>query len=104
MNDVLRVDETYIEIRRAWKFLYRAVDSQGNTLNFMPSAKRDGKATVRVFRKVLKAGHIQAPRIITVDKNAAYSSPIEVLKDDETIGEETELRQSRYLKAIIPNP
>jgi transposase-like protein len=40
-NDSWRVDETYIEVKGEWKYLYRAVDSQGNTLEFMLSAKRD---------------------------------------------------------------
>jgi IS6 family transposase len=53
-NDSWRVDETYIEVEGAWKYLYRAVDSMGNTLDFMLSAKRDSKAASRFFRKVLK--------------------------------------------------
>ncbi|MBD2068031.1 IS6 family transposase [Leptolyngbya sp. FACHB-671] len=100
-NDSWRVDETYIKIKGEWKYLYRAVDSEGNTLDFMLSAKRDGKAAVRFFRKVLKAQHTGAPRVITVDKNAAYSVAIEALQDDETIGKETELRQSKYLNNLI---
>ncbi len=43
-NDSSRVDETYIKIKKVWKYLYRAVDSAGNTLDFILSAKRDGKA------------------------------------------------------------
>ena len=43
-NDSWQVDETYIQVKGAWKYLYRAVDSMGNTLDFMLSAKRDGKA------------------------------------------------------------
>ncbi|MBD1869025.1 IS6 family transposase [Cyanobacteria bacterium FACHB-471] len=100
-NDSGRVDETYIEIKGVWKYLYRAVDSEGNTLDFMLSAKRDGKAAVRFFRKVLKAQHTQTPRVINVDKNAAYPGAMETLKGDETIIEETELRQSKYLNNVI---
>ena len=100
-NDSWRVDETYIQIKGKWKYLYRAVDSAGNTLDFLLSAKRDGKAAARFFRRVLKAGHTQAPRVITVDKNAAYLVAIETLKADETIAAETELRQSKYLNNVI---
>ncbi len=100
-NDSWRVDETYIEVKGEWKYLYRAVDSIYNTLDFMLSAKRDGKAAARFFRKVLKAKHTQTPRVITVDKNAAYPVAVEALKADETLAAETELRQSKYLNNLI---
>jgi transposase-like protein len=96
-NDSWRVDETYIQIKGEWKYLYRAVDSQGNTLDFMLSAKRDGKAAARFFRKVLKAKHVTQPRVINVDKNAAYPVAIEKLKSDQTWATEPELRQVKYL-------
>ncbi len=100
-NDSWRVDETYIEVKGEWKYLYRAVDSIYNTLDFMLSAKRDGKAAARFFRKVLKAKHTQTPRVITVDKNAAYPVAVEALKADETLAAATELRQSKYLNNLI---
>jgi transposase-like protein len=100
-NDSWRVDETYIQVKGEWKYLYRAVDSVGNTLDFMLSAKRDGKASARFFCKVLKATHTQAPRVITVDRNAAYPVAVEALKADETLAAETELRQSKYLNNLI---
>lgn len=46
-NDSWRVDETYVKVKGVWKYLYRAVDSAGNTLDFMLSAKRDTKAAKR---------------------------------------------------------
>ena len=100
-NDSWRVDETYINVRGVWKYLYRAVDSQGNTLDFMLSAKRDNKAAARFFRKVLKGQHNQAPRAITADKNAAYPVAMEALKAEGTIEKETELRQSKYLNNVV---
>jgi transposase-like protein len=100
-NDSWRVDETYIEVKGEWKYLYRAVDSEGNTLDFMLSAQRDGKAAARFFRKVLKAKHTQTPRVITVDKNAAYPVARAELKQDKTLKAETELRQSKYLNNMI---
>jgi transposase, IS6 family len=100
-NDSWRVDETYIEVKGAWKYLYRAVDSEGNTLDFMLSAKRDGKAAARFFRNVLGAKHTQPPRVITVDKNAAYPVAMDELKEDETLKAKTELRQVKYLNNVI---
>ncbi len=100
-NDSWRVDETYVKVKGVWKYLYRAVDSRGNTLDFMLSAKRDANAAERFFRKVLKATHAQSPRVITVDKNIAYPKAIEALKADETLPEVTELRQKKYLNNII---
>lgn len=100
-NDSWRVDETYIQIKGKWKYLYRAVDSEGNTLDFMLSAKRDGKAAARFFRKVLKAKHVTPPWVINVDKNAAYPVAMEKLKSDQTLATETELRQVKYLNNMI---
>lgn len=50
-----RVDETYIKVKGEWKYLYRAVDSTGNTVDFMLSAKRDRKAAKRFFKKALSS-------------------------------------------------
>ena len=72
-NDSWRVDETYIKVKGEWKYLYRAVDSLGFTLDFMLSAKRDALAAERFFRKALKASHNQEPRVINVDKNAVIT-------------------------------
>ncbi|NEQ53547.1 MAG: IS6 family transposase [Leptolyngbya sp. SIO3F4] len=96
-----RVDETYIKIKGVWKYLYRAVDSEGNTLDFMLSAKRDAKAAKRFLKKVLNAPHTIEPRVITVDKNAAYPPAIDELKQDAALPKTTETRQVKYLNNII---
>jgi IS6 family transposase len=67
-----RVDETYIKVGQSCKYLYRAVDSMGNTIEFMLSAKRDVSAVKRFFRKMMRANHRRLPFTISVDKNAAY--------------------------------
>jgi transposase-like protein len=100
-NASWRVDETYIEVKGEWKYLYRAVDSQGNTLEFMLSAKRDARAAERFFRKALKAAHTQSPRVVNVDKNAAYPKATNTLKANDTLPERTELRQNKYLNNIV---
>jgi len=100
-NDSWRVDETYIKVKGCWKYLYRAVDSNGNTLDFLLSAKRDAKAAKRFLRKVLKASHTVEPRVITVDKNPSYPAALTELKEDQDLAEATELRQRKYLHNIV---
>jgi len=100
-NDSWRVDETYIKIKGKPKYLYRAVDSAGNTLDFLLTAKRDAAAAKRFFRKTLKAVHTQIPRVITVDKNAAYPKAIDELKADKELSQKVKLRQRKYLNNIV---
>ena len=100
-NDSMRVDETYIKVKGKWKYLYRAVDSNGNTLDFMLSAKRDKEAAKRFFIKILKAKQNKKPKVINVDKNPAYPPAIEELKQEGLLSNECELRQKKYLNNII---
>jgi len=100
-NGSYRVDETYIKVKGQWKYLYRAVDSEGNTIDFMLSAKRDAKSAKRFFKKALKASHSSNPRVINVDKNAAYPPAVSELKEEEILSETCELRQVKYLNNII---
>ena len=96
-NDSWRVDETYIKVKGEDKYLYRAVDSLGNTLEFLLTAKRDAKAAKRFFHKTLQATHTQQPRVINVDKNAAYPKAIDEMKAEEELPLSVELRQNKYL-------
>src|SRR5260370_40333672 len=66
-NDSWRVDETYVKGKKVWIYLYGAVDSQGNTLEFLLSPTRDALAAKRFFSKALDATHTSTPRVITVD-------------------------------------
>ncbi len=66
------MDETYVKVKGRRMYLYRAVDSRGQTIDFLLSAKRDAEAAKRFFRKALVQSHTVNPRTITVDKNAAY--------------------------------
>ncbi len=100
-NDSWRVDETYIKVKGKWKYLYRAVDSKGNTLDFLLTAHRDAQAAKRFLRKALKAVHTQEPRVINVDKNAAYPKAIDELKEKEELFEQVELRRNKYLNNIV---
>src|ERR1044072_8879613 len=64
-----RVGETYIRVRAAWTYLYRAVDSRGQTIDFLLSAKRNAAAAKRFFRRALGQPHTGNPRTTTADKN-----------------------------------
>ena len=100
-NDSWRVDETYIKVKGEWKYRYRAVDSEDNTLDFMLSAKRDARAAQRFFRLALKSSHNQEPRVINVDKSAAYPPAIDELIADQTLTKTTELRPVKYLNPLL---
>jgi transposase, IS6 family len=100
-NDSWRVDETYVKIRGRWCYLYRAVDSNGDTVDFMLSPTRNQIAAKRFFKKALKSPHNNVPRVISVDKNIAYPPAIEKLKENENLPEKVKLRQVKYLNNIV---
>ncbi|HEY4385368.1 MAG TPA: IS6 family transposase, partial [Ktedonobacteraceae bacterium] len=100
-NDSWRVDETYVKVKGIWMYLYRAVDSQGNTLEFLLSATRDAQAAKRFFVKTLAASHTVTPRVITVDKNAAYPKAFCEVRVERTLAVSCELRQSKYMNNLI---
>ena len=80
MNDSWRVDETYIRVKGKWRYLYRAVDSSGATLDFLLSAKQDAVAAKRFLAKALGGANNPAPRVINTDGHAAYPPAIVQLK------------------------
>ena len=100
-NDSYRVDETYIKIKGEWKYLYRAVDSAGDTIEFLLTSKRNKKAAKRFFKKMLGNNHVAEPRIISVDKNKAYPPAFDELKAEGIIPKSTKFRQKKYLNNII---
>jgi transposase, IS6 family len=82
-------------------YLYRAVDSHGNTLEFLLSPTRDAQAAKHFFAKALAAPHTSTPRVITVDTNAAYPKAFKELKAEGIMSEASELRQSKYLNNLV---
>ncbi|MBZ5753406.1 IS6 family transposase [Metabacillus rhizolycopersici] len=100
-NDSWRVDETYIKVKGQWMYLYRAVDSEGNTIDFYLSKTRDQKAAKCFFKKALRFFHVSKPRVITVDKNPAYPVAIQQLKDEQKVPEGIQMRQVKYLNNIV---
>jgi IS6 family transposase len=81
-------------------YLYRAVDSRGQTIDFLLSAKRDAEAAKRFFRTASAQPHTVIPRTITVDKNAAYPKAIAEMKSDGELWRRSR-RLVKYLNNIV---
>src|SRR5215471_1527453 len=79
-NRSWRVDETYLRVAGRWTYLYRAVDSSGETIDFMLSPNRDAVAAKHFLRMALwRVGGLR-PRVINVDGHPAYPQAIRRLK------------------------
>src|SRR5213075_1684307 len=78
-NRSWRVDETYVKVAGDWAYLYRAVDSTGETIEFVLSPKRDLIAA-KLFLRLALSGGGPLPRVINVDGHPAYASAIAELK------------------------
>jgi len=100
-NKSYRVDETYIKVKGQEKYLYRAVDSTGQTIDFLLTAKRDASAAKRFFQKVFSLATNPIPRVINVDKNPAYPAAIRVLKQEGVLPPRVRVRQCKYLNNVI---
>jgi len=86
-----RVDETYVKIRGKWAYLYRAVDRNGQTVDFRLSSNRDVKAAKGFFRKALKSQG-RAPTSITLDGYAASHRAVYELSSEDAKWKDTQLR------------
>ena len=82
-------------------YLYRAVDSQGSTLEFLLSTARDAQAARCFFAKALGASHTVTPRVMNVDKNAACPKAFRELQVAGTLTALCELRQNTYLNNLV---
>jgi transposase, IS6 family len=100
-TDSWRVDETYVKVKGKWMYLYRAVDSIGNTLEFLLSEHRDTQGAKRFLARALDAGHTTTPRVINVDQNPAYPKAIEELKAARKLPHDCQLRPAKYLNNVI---
>ena len=97
-----RVDETYIKVRGQWTYLYRAVDRDGQTLDFMLSERRDLAAARRFFKKAITTNGV--PEKVVIDKSGANLAGLQavntILKFTGTSAM-IEIRQIKYLNNIL---
>ncbi len=100
-TDSYRIDETYVRVGGAWHYLYRGVDSNGDTLDFLLRATRDRNAAIAFFRKTVGASHTTLPRVVNVDKNPAYPIAFEAIKHEGLFRPRSSLRQCKYLNNVI---
>jgi len=100
-NKSYRIDETYIRIKGQDRYLYRAVDSTGQTIDFLLTAKRDAAAAKRFLVKAIEASGNAMPRVMNVDKNPAYPAAVEALKAEGALPRRVRLRQCKYLNNVI---
>ncbi|ECV3062824.1 IS6 family transposase [Salmonella enterica] len=94
-----RMDETYIKIKGQWKYLYRAVDTAGQTIDFLLTAKRDAASALRFFHKAIRY-HCE-PEVVTIDKSGANTAALATLNMGKPEAETMTIRQSKYLNNLI---
>ena len=92
-----RMDETYVRVKGQWKYLYRAVDKAGQTVDFLLTAHRDRAAALRFLRKAIRNQGL--PEKITIDKSGANTAAIESYNSEQETT--IEMRQCKYLNNVI---
>jgi transposase-like protein len=92
------MDETYIQVKGEWTYLYRAVDKFGKTIDFLLTDKRDEKAA-RTFLNQAIGRHGSVPEKITIDGSAANEAAIKSYHEEH--GTSIAIRKTKYLNHIV---
>jgi transposase-like protein len=92
-----RLDETYIKVKGEWRYLYRAVDKYGKTIDFLLTKHRDKEAALRFLKKAIRRNGL--PETITIDGSEANASAI--TSYNETHGTSIVIRQVKYLNNMV---
>jgi transposase-like protein len=91
-----RLDETF-KVSGQWKYLYRAVDRTGDTVDFLLTSKRDLAAAPRFLERAINLHDV--PAKISIDKSGANTAAIESVKTDASV--DILMRQSKYLNIMV---
>ena len=92
-----KLNETYIKVKGQWKYLYRAIDNEGQTVDFILIAKRDKKAAIQFMQKAIGANG--EPEKVNFDKNGANTAALKAY--NEETGPKVEIRQNKYLNNLV---
>src|SRR5438874_8212021 len=92
-----RMDETYIKVKGQWRYLYRAVDKQGQTIDFLLTKERDEQAATRFLLKAIRRHGV--PEKITIDGSAANEAAIKSYNAEH--GTVIAIRKIKYLNNIV---
>ena len=99
VNGSWRMDETYIKLNGNWVYLYRAVDKEGNTIDFLLRAKRDAVAAKAFFKKAFKQHG--RPDKVTVDKSGSNKAALDACNNNVDENTKIKIRQIKYLNNIV---
>ena len=92
-----KLDETYVKVNGQWKYLYRAVDNDNQTIDCLLAAKRDKKAALRFLRKAI--GRNSEPNKVTLDKSGANKAAVDQYNADQKT--ELKVNQNKYMNNIV---
>lgn len=98
-----KLDETYIKIKGIWRYLYRAIDKEGHTLDWMLSNTRNKKAAKKFFKKTLSNKYFKNPRVVNVHKAPAFVPAHAELQESGDLNPDTKLRRVKYLNNRVEN-
>ena len=97
-SGTFKVDETYLKVKGKWCYLYRAIASQGKTVEFYLSPTRNAKAAKRFLGKAMRLLKKQSlPKAINTDKSSCYPKALKELTKESQYWKNLEHRQVKYL-------
>jgi putative transposase len=92
-----RMDETYVKVRGEWKYLYRAVDKEGHTVDFLLRARRNKAAARQYFEKSIRQNGV--PETVTIDKSGANLAALHAVNAE--LDTPIKIRQVKYLNNVV---
>jgi putative transposase len=99
VGDSWRMDETYIKVGGKDMFLYRAVDKDGNTVDFLLTKRRQKMSAQKFFNKAI--GNNGRPRVVNIDKSGINKMAIWTINKRAVSVKKIKIRQCKYLNNIV---